>query len=183
MKFFRPPPIADRRRPPAMRSSAGLTLVELVVVMAVLVVVMSVAAPAMSEFTASNQVVSARSSFSASLALARSEAAKRSRPVIVQPLSGGSEGNEYANGWEVVVDEDASGSASDSEPRIRRYPALPAAVQLSGAGALSFRTSGALAAASDQVFTVCRSGSSRGYSVTVTPSGVADVASIDSCAS
>lgn len=176
-------PNVSRRRAPPRRVAAGVTLVELAVVLVVMLLLMSVAAPAMSEFTANNQVVAARSSLSATLALARSEAAKRSRPVIVQPLAGGSDGNEYANGWEVVVDEDSNGSAGDSEPRIRRVAALPAAVRVAGDASLSFRASGALSAASDQVFTVCRtSGGARGYSVTVTPSGLADVASIDDCA-
>ncbi|MEK8049622.1 GspH/FimT family protein [Ideonella sp. DXS22W] len=167
----------------APRLSAGFTLVELAVVLAVIVVVFSIAAPAMSEFTANNQVVSTRSSFSAAVALARSEAVKRSRQVIVQPLSGGSTGNEFAAGWEVVIDEDGDGAAGDTEARVRRYPALPAALSLSGPGALLFRTSGALGSASDRVYTVCRSGSPRGYTVTVTPSGLADVANVDDCGS
>jgi len=176
MKCFSSPSIAAR-------PSSGFTLVELAVVLAVFVVVFSIAAPAMSEFTASNQVVASRSSFSAAVALARTEAVKRSRQVIVQPLSGGSTGNEFAKGWEVVVDEDGNGAASDTELRIRRYPALAAAVKLSGEGSLLFRASGALGSASDRVFTVCRDGNARGFSVTVTPSGVTDVANIDSCGS
>lgn len=184
---MKPHSLSPQAAPPWPRHAcraAGFTLVELAVVLAVIVVVFSVAAPAMSEFTASNQVVATRSSFSAALALARSEAVKRSRPVLLQPLSGGSSGNEFGKGWEIAVDENADGSIGDSELRIRRYPALAAAVKLSGSGALGFRPSGALDGASDRVFTVCRSdGNVRGYSVTVTPSGVADVAAIDSCAS
>lgn len=177
MKFLSPTPIK------AARPSAGFTLVELAVVLAVVVVVFSIAAPAMSEFSARNQVMATRSSFSASVALARSEAVKRSRQVIVQPLTGGRTGNEFANGWELVVDEDGNGAAGDTETRIRRYPALATAVSLSGPGALLFRASGAMGSASDRVYTVCRSGSTSGYSVTVTPSGLADVDGIDSCGS
>lgn len=177
--FPAPVPALVPRRP---RRAGGFTLVELMVVLAVLAIVLSIAGPGMSEFSANNQVVATRSAFSAAVALARSEAVKRNRAVILQPLSGGSTGNEFGQGWEIVIDQDGSGSASDSELRIRRYPALAPAVTLSGSGALTFRATGALGNTSDQVFTVCRaSGSSSGYSVTVTPSGVADVASVSNC--
>jgi type IV fimbrial biogenesis protein FimT len=167
-----------------VRRGRGFTLVELMVVLAVFVVIFSVAVPGMSEFTASNQVVATRSAFSAAVSLARSEAVKRNRPVVLQPLAGGSKGNEFGNGWEIVVDEDGDGSLADSELRIRRYPALSPSVTLSGKDALTFRATGALGNASDQVFTVCRAaGSANGYSVTVTPSGVADVDGITTCGS
>lgn len=182
MKPIHPSPHAPAPR--RMRRAGGFTLVELMVVMAVFVVVFSVAVPGMSEFTANNQVVATRSAFSAAVALARSEAVKRNRAVILQPLTGGATGNEFAKGWEIVVDENGDGEAGEKELRIRSYPELAASIRLSGSGSLTFRATGALGNASDQVFTVCRaSGSAVGYSVTVTPSGVADVASITSCES
>lgn len=180
----RPPQALQAPHALAPRRAGGFTLVELMVVLAVFAIVFSVAVPGMSEFSASNQVVATRSSFSAAVALARSEAVKRNRAVILQPLSGGSSGNEFAPGWEIVVDEDGNGSASDTELRIRRYPALASSVKLAGENSLTFRATGALGNASDQVFTVCRAaGSTKGYSVTVTPSGMADVAGIATCGS
>lgn len=184
MKFpLRPSPPREPALAPARRRARhGFTLVELMVVLAVFVVVFSVAVPGMAEFTARNQLVATRSAFSTAVALARSEAVKRNRPVVLQPMAGGSKGNEFANGWEIVVDEDSNGVVADTELRIRRYPALAPSITLSGTGAVIFRATGALGNTSDQVFTVCRaSGSANGYSVTVTPSGVADVGSISNC--
>lgn len=175
------------RRPLCLRLSgarrqAGFTLVEAVVAMAVLVVVVSVALPSMGEFSASNQVSAARANFSATMALARTEAAKRGVAVLVQAEAGGPSGNEFANGWAVVVDADGNGQAGASELRIRKVAALPSGVRLSGQTTLGFQPTGALAGASDVVYTLCRTqGSARGYSVTLTPSGLADVASLASC--
>jgi len=53
----------------------GLTLIELMVTLAVMVVLMAVAVPSMSDFTANNQVVAAKSAFASAVALARTEAA------------------------------------------------------------------------------------------------------------
>lgn len=166
----------------AAGSAQGFTLIEMLVVLAVMALGLSVAMPAMSEFSSNNQVAAVRSGFSQALALARTEAAKRGVPVLVQAMSDGPSGNEFAQGWEIVVDADANGQAGSSEPRVRRQAALPSGVHLSGASPLVFRASGALASSSDQQFSVCRaSGSHQGYAITVTPSGGADVAKTTSC--
>ena len=160
----------------------GLTLVELMVTLSVLVVLTAVAAPSMADFTANNQVVGAKSAFAGAVALARTEAAKRGRVVILQALGDGPNGNEFVNGWEIVADDDGNGVAGANETRLRRAASVLDKVKLSGARSLGFLASGALAGGAAVVYTVCRtSGSSNGYSITVTPSGAADVAAISSC--
>jgi type IV fimbrial biogenesis protein FimT len=162
----------------------GFTLVELMVTLSVAVILMAVVLPSMSDFSARNQLVAAKSAFAASVALARTEAAKRGRTVLVVPAADGGDGNEFGAGWEVVVDDDGDGSAGSTEPRVRRYPALADGLHLGGTSPLAFRASGALAGNAAQVYRLCRTsgaGSENGYTVTVTPSGVADVAAISSC--
>jgi prepilin-type N-terminal cleavage/methylation domain-containing protein len=179
---MRHPPVLSPALPLTLSRSHGFTLIELMVTLSVLVVVMSVAVPSMSEFSASNQVAAAKSSFAGAVALARTEAARRGKTVILQPMSAGPDGNEYLNGWEIVADDDGDGLAGASEPRLRRAATSYEKIKLSGARSLAFRASGALLGSSAQVYTVCRaSGSSAGYSITVTPSGVADVATITTC--
>jgi type IV fimbrial biogenesis protein FimT len=160
----------------------GFTLVELMITISVMVIVMAVALPSMAEFTANNQVVSTKSAFSGAVALARTEAAKRGRVVILQALGAGSSGNEFANGWEIVVDDDGNGAAGGAETRVRRHAVTLDKIKLGGTASLAFRASGALLGNTAEVYTVCRaSGSTRGYAITVTPSGSTDVASINTC--
>ena len=167
-------PVAARQR--------GLTLIELMVTLAVMVVLMSVAVPSMSDFTANNQVVAAKSAFAGAVALARTEAAKRGRVVILQALGTGPVGNEFANGWEIVADDNGDGLAGANETRLRRAAATFDKTKLGGTASLAFRASGALVGTTAEVYKVCRqSGSTAGYSITVTPSGATDVAAITTC--
>ncbi len=160
----------------------GFTLVELVVVVAVLVILLAVAGPAMSEFTANNRLAAAKTSFSGALALARSEAAKRGGAVILHALGAAAAGNEYAEGWDIVSDDNGNGVADANDTVLRHFDALPPSVKLSGNASLVYRATGYLGTAIDQSFTVCRTnGSHNGYRITVTPSGVADVAAIANC--
>ena len=160
----------------------GFTLIELMVTLSVLVVVMSVAVPSMADFLANNQVVANKSAFAGAVALARTEAAKRGRVVILQALGTGPAGNEFSNGWEIVADDDGNGVAGANETRVRRASGLSDKVRLSGNASLAFRATGGLVGTAAEVYTVCRvSGSNQGYSITVTPSGATDVASITTC--
>jgi len=168
-----------RRGPAGLRH--GFTLVELLVVMAVAVVMLAMAAPRMADFTASNQLTALKSDLAGAVALARTEAAKRGLPVILTRVGSGPTGNEYAGGWELVGDDDSSGSADSSEPRLRAHAALASTLTLGGPTALGFRATGALTAGSAQTFLMCRSGSAKGFVITVAPSGVADVATATSC--
>ena len=171
-----------RARWPAPASARGLTLIELMVTLAVLVVVLAVSAPGMAEFSANNRQAATKTAFSGAVALARSEAARRGQSVVLAAVSGGVSGNELAKGWELVADDDGNGEAGDSEPRLRQYPALDNGVRLSGIRNLVFRATGALSTTTAAVYTICRSdGATQGFSLTVGPSGVADVAAINTC--
>ena len=182
-KLKPPSPLVHPRLPHPVRwLRRGFTLIELMVTLCVGVVVMSVAMPSMSDFLATNQVVAAKTAFAGAVALARTEAAKRSGVVILQALGNGPAGNEFINGWEIVADDDGNGAAGANETRLRRAAATLNKTKLGGAASLAFRASGALVGGAAVVYTVCRlSGSTAGFTITVMPSGVADVAAITTC--
>ena len=165
----------------AARPHRGFTLVELMITLSVLVVLLAVAVPSMQEFTANNQLAATRSNFATALSLARTEAAKRSRVVVLQALGNGPSGNEFANGWEIAVDDDGDGAVAASETRVRKNAVALERITLSGAASVSFRATGALVGNAAQVYTLCRLGGTSGYTVTVTPSGATDVGSINTC--
>lgn len=72
----------------------GVNLLELMVVIAILAVVVSVAVPSYSQLVASNAVRSAASELHISLVQARSEAVKRNAVVSLTPVS-----SDWAKGW------------------------------------------------------------------------------------
>jgi type IV fimbrial biogenesis protein FimT len=170
------------RRPIPAPQRLGFTLVELMITLAVLVVLLAVAVPSMQDFTANNQLAATKSNFAAAVALARTEAAKRGRMVVLQALGSGPTGNEFANGWEIAVDDDNSGAVTSTETRVRKNAVALEKIKLGGEASVAFRASGALVGTAAQVFTLCRaSGGTRGYTVTVMPSGTTDVVGINTC--
>lgn len=177
-----PAPALHRPPPAKARPAAGLTLIELMVTLSVVVVMAAMAAPSLSDFMDNQQVAATKTGLSGAVALARSEAVKRSQPVLLQPIGQGPDGNEYVNGWEVVVDEDGNGQAGANEARVRRAAQVQDRLRTAGPRRLVFLPSGALSGGVAAAFRLCReAGSSAGYSLTVAPSGVADVQAISDC--
>ena len=163
-------------------SGLGFTMVEFMVTVAVLVVVLAVTATPLSDFAATNQVASSKSEFAASIGLARTEAARRGQTVILQAVAGGTAGNEFAAGWELYADADGNGAVGGGDALLRRFDAPSARIKLHGNASLAFRATGYLVGGMTLDYTVCRaSGSNAGFRISVTPSGIADVAAISTC--
>lgn len=102
---------------PQRRHAAGFTLFELLVSVAILVILTTLAAPSFTSFIADQRVKAASFDLMAALTLARSEAIKRNAtgaaPVNLVPASGG-----WVNGWTVT---DPSGNVinrQDARPGI-----------------------------------------------------------------
>ncbi|MEJ7929016.1 GspH/FimT family pseudopilin [Ramlibacter sp. AN1015] len=79
--------------------SAGFTLIELMVVLAVVAVLATLAAPSLRGYTAQQRVKNASYDLAAALTNARSEAVKRNEAVVLRPVTG----SNWNTGWEVVV--------------------------------------------------------------------------------
>lgn len=99
--------------PRHLRSSQGLTLIELLAVMAVLAVLYSLGAPAFSKLIIDQRRLAFADELASGLRNARLEAVQRNRTVILHPLEG-----NWANGWRMVVDNSGKGPEDPGNPVI-----------------------------------------------------------------
>ncbi|MDO9280239.1 MAG: GspH/FimT family pseudopilin [Polaromonas sp.] len=109
------------------RRVIGLTLVELMVVLAMMAVVTSLAAPSFRSLWVKRSVLLAAEALLGDLRYARSEALKRGRPVLLCQSSNGTTCSQdragWADGWLVFVDSNAAGPA---KALLRVQSTLPA---------------------------------------------------------
>lgn len=113
----------------------GFTLTELMVVLAVMTVLLTLAVPAMTEVMALSKLASFSNSFLSNLYLARSEAIKRNARVVLcksaMGLSCTTDGG-WEQGWIVFHDFNNNVALDSGEAIILRVQALPSNFRLTG---------------------------------------------------
>lgn len=118
---------------PKRSGDDGFTLLEALVVLALLGILLSLAAPAMSRLQGGHRLQAQAEGFLDSLVLARSEALRRQQRVSLcaQAAEGTCDINgQWQQGWLVFVDENDNGVREVQEALIEVHAALPPAVQL-----------------------------------------------------
>lgn len=154
----------------------------MLVTLTVMVLVTVIALPALNQFIARNRLAAVSSDFMATLAVARTEAARAGMPVLVAANAGGATGNELGNGWQVAIDQNSSGSITTGDTVVRSYAALPVNLKFTGSTLVTFSASGFLTPATTLTFTLCqKTGAVEGVQITVPPSGLADATRITTC--
>lgn len=126
----------------------GFTLIELMVTVAILAILATVAAPSFNEAILSNKLASYANNFVASATLARSEAIKRNAMVRMCPspngTSCGATSGGWQQGWIVFHDTNGDGSVDTGETVIQYQQAISSGYQLTGdAYSLAFQSVGA----------------------------------------
>jgi type IV fimbrial biogenesis protein FimT len=119
--------------PLAGPDQSGFTLVELMVVIAVLAILATIAIPGFQGIVAQNRATSAANELQATLQFARSAAIAQSRQVTVRPTAGG----DWGGGWVVETVE-------SPVVVLRESPALRPSVSLDGVAVLRFSSTGTL---------------------------------------
>lgn len=129
--------MVSRRR----RSVAGFSLLELMIVLAILGILMSIAVPAYSEWIAGQRVRDTAADLHASLLRARNEAISRGLNVSLKPVGG-----NWASGWS-IANPDSTYNPDPTNPTIfiEQHGAIPN-ITISGAGTgVTFTAVGRLA--------------------------------------
>jgi type IV fimbrial biogenesis protein FimT len=124
---------ARRFRP---HSFAGFTLVELMVTLSIAAILITLAVPSFTRQLREWQRDSATKAFTAHVQLARSEAIKTSRRVVMCSSNGTTcaNSNDWSTGWLIFMDLDANNSLDSDEPilSVRQAPSGLSQMQTSG---------------------------------------------------
>jgi type IV fimbrial biogenesis protein FimT len=100
----------------------GFSLIELMIVLAVLAISLGLAAPSFQAVINTNRIASAANDVTAAIQLARSEAIRSNRSVVLcrsDDLSACTAGSGAWKGWIVFVDTDGSGQRDNGEVIVR----------------------------------------------------------------
>lgn len=115
-----------------LRRIAGFTLMELLVVLAIMGIAMAIAIPAVSEYNNNARMSTTTNDIILDLALARSDAARRGNYMTVcsskNQTSCETAGNDWAVGRIVFVDIDGDGVIENGDVVVRKSPASNAAI-------------------------------------------------------
>ena len=118
------------------RRSAGFTLIELMVVIAIVAIMVMIAAPSFTRFISNYRATGATNDFLQGVTLTRGEALKRGRKVLMVPnLADGtpSVSGTWTNGWTVFVDVNGDQTyAPATDELIFKHSALPPSITTSG---------------------------------------------------
>ncbi len=132
---------------------------EILIVVAIVAILASLAAPSFSELIKSQKIKSMATDLNASLTLARSEAIKRNKNVTLSPTTAGA----WEGGWQ-IADPDNAGNY------IEVHSAF-ASLTVTGPDNVTYRSSGRISGATAPAFNISAAGTTAQRCVTVDLSG------------
>jgi type IV fimbrial biogenesis protein FimT len=165
-----------------MHKQKGFSLLELMIVLAILSILAVISAPSFRNIVLNNDLATRTNEFKAAISFARLESVKRGRSVILAP--------ETANAWNsgLIVYQETDGTLGFSEGEIIRvWDASPSGlltVARNSNSTLIFSPDGTLSATTSEVFVLCdeRSGANNtARDIQVLNSGIVRANSSSAC--
>lgn len=105
-----------------MKTHSGFTLVELMIVLALVAILATIGVPSFTSFVINNRLTAQANELVSALNLARSEAIKRNRRVTVcRSNNGAGCGGTWNDGWIVFVDDGAAGLVDGTDELLRAW--------------------------------------------------------------
>lgn len=122
----------DRHRIYVMNKSNGFTLVELMVVIAIVAILLTLGVPAMNQFIASSRVVTASNDMVYIVTLGRSEAVKRRSDNVVLAKKGAGSADDWSGGAVLFLDKNDNHifDGVSTDEKIQEIPALKSGFSL-----------------------------------------------------
>jgi type IV fimbrial biogenesis protein FimT len=160
MSSFQPGPTKLIKSPALRRERIrGFTLIELMMTMAVLGIIVTLAVPSFNNFVLKTRVNGAATEIQMSLLIARSEAVKRNATISVTPVSS----TNWTQGWDVTF-VDGGGTTR----KVKTQAAYTGAMAIAGpAAAVAFGRDGRLTSTAAATFTIDVPGNSNVAAKTV----------------
>lgn len=159
-----------------MKKFSGYTLVEVLVVAALVAVLAMVGVPALTDFVQNDRLVTQINTLTGHMAYARSEAVKRTQQVSVCVSSNGTSctgGTNWEAGWLIYVDENDDDGFTAGEEILRVQQTLEGNNTLTPGGigsAVTYDYRGYVTAASIGTFTLCDA-RSEGRAIAISTTG------------
>ena len=116
-------------------ASAAFTVLELVIALSIAAALFAMAAPSYSRYLAEQRLLNEARRLSEAIMLARSEAVKRNRHVVIcatTPILPCGDAGHWHGGWVIFEDEDGDAQPDPADPMIGREPAAHEGVTMRG---------------------------------------------------
>jgi type IV fimbrial biogenesis protein FimT len=163
--------------------SKGFTLLELIIIIAILAITMAFAAPGLGTMIANNRISGSVNDFVAALQFAKAEAASRVNPVTLckkdATSTGCIAGGDWQQGWIVFSDLNGDATVNGADTILLNHEALDASITFGGTAgvttSITYRPSGTTSITNTEVLIICDNRgfaeSAKGVLVTITGRG------------